>query len=92
MIGVVAGNYVQFLEWIRQNFIYIGTASDLAVADPTEVEQVVFVGEFRDNEFYFSDELFKFQMKVALAKQGRDVSEADKFFTKDEDGDDESSD
>jgi hypothetical protein len=88
MIGVVAGNYTEFEMWLRQNFAYLGDQTDLSKLDPTQIDDIVFVGNFRNHPMYFSDALLEFQFKVSLAKAGLDPSEADYYFEKIRDEDD----
>jgi hypothetical protein len=70
MIVVVAGNHEEFEQWIRENFCYVGDKYELAKLDLNAVEKVEFIGNYSDHPFYWSDELLRFQMDLALKPQG----------------------
>jgi hypothetical protein len=72
MILVIAGNHSEFEEYIRKNFRYIGDRDALAGVDPKQVEKVIFTGNYRNHPFYWSDDLIRFQMEVALNE--RDIN------------------
>lgn len=70
-IVCVARNYQEFEEWRDKRVVYVGDKSHLARLDPSQVRDVVFVGEnYRYHPIYFSDELLDFQCAVSLAKNG----------------------
>lgn len=66
MIVVVAGNHDEYEQWLRERYTYVGDKDALAKIDPATVEKVEFVGNYRNHPFYWTNDLIRFQMDVAL--------------------------
>jgi hypothetical protein len=67
--AILAGDHNEFDKWVAENVIYIGNIDAINSLDPSDVSKVLLVGNFQKNPIYWSDELIRLQIEVALSQQ-----------------------
>jgi hypothetical protein len=65
---VFARDYQDYKEWLSQSYCYVGDLDALMDIDPSEVDEVLFVGEYDKHPLHLSNEIFDFQIEVAKSK------------------------